>query len=168
MKRLVPRKIKDLFAKLIKSNSSATELADGLAIGVFVAFLPIMGIQMYVSLILTRLFRKNSLIAMVIVWITNPFTAVPIYLFNIWVGNYLYKDPVSIAELYNTIQNIDLHNILSTGKDILIPLWIGSTIVGIVAAFASQKLCLLYYDRLKLKILNRWYVSTHSNESSKS
>jgi len=169
MKRLIPRRIKDLILKVFHSNSSTEEVADGLAIGVFIAMLPILGIQMYVSLVLTRLFRKNTLIALAAAWITNPFTAVPIYLFNLWVGKYFYNGDVSYAEIYSIVKSLDFENILSAGKDILIPLWLGSTIVGIAMAFISQKLCLFYYKRIRHKILETkeaiHFRKTQKNES---
>ncbi|MBU0506952.1 DUF2062 domain-containing protein [bacterium] len=87
--------------------------------------------------------------ALLVVWITNPFTAVPIYWFNLWVGNFFYKKPVSLAELKHVVASLDFYNILVAGKDILIPLWLGSVIVGIVFAFISQHICYRYYDRIK-------------------
>ena len=161
MKRFIPRKILELFLTLLKSNSTKTEVADGLAIGVFIALLPIMGLQMYISLALTRLFKKNTLVALLAAWITNPLTAVPIYLFNIWVGNFLYKDPVSIRKLERIVASLDSHNILAAGKDILIPLWIGSVIVGVASAFISQKLCMVYYDKIKTHFLKKSQHDTY-------
>jgi uncharacterized protein len=149
MKRFIPKRIKNLIIKVITSNNETDDVADGLAIGVFVAILPIMGIQMYLSFVLTSLFRKNTWVALIAAWITNPFTAVPIYWFNLWVGNFFYKKPVSIAELKSVVLSLDFHNILSAGKDILIPLWLGSVIVGILFAFISQQLCYRYYDHVK-------------------
>lgn len=151
MKRLIPEKVKKLFIKLLKSHSSTQEVSDGLAIGVFIAFLPILGIQMYVAFGLTELMRKNVIAAILAVWITNPLTAVPIYLFNLWVGNFFYNQPVSLDELYVTITSLDLHHILSAGKDILIPLWLGSVVVGLILAFITQRLCMHYYDRIRVK-----------------
>ena len=160
MKRLIPQKVKKLFIRLIKSHSSTPEVADGLAIGVFIAFLPIMGIQMLVAFGLTELLRKNVIAAMLAVWITNPLTAVPIYLFNLWVGNWFYNKPISFSELYVVMKSLDLHHILNAGKDILIPLWLGSVVVALILAFVSQRLCLRYYDRIKVK----FHHLTHHHE----
>lgn len=162
MHRLIPKRIKDLFFNVIRSNSSTEEVADGLAIGMFIAWLPIMGIQMYVALVVTRLFKKNTLASLIAVWVTNPLTAVPIYWFNLWVGHFLRKkSPVSFSALYRTVRSLDLQNILSSGKDILIPLWMGSMIVGIVVAYISQKLCLKYYDAIREKVHHIKEHNTH-------
>ncbi len=161
MRRFIPKKIIELFIKVLKSNSTTDDIADGLAIGVFVALLPIMGFQMYLSFVLTGLFRKNTWVALIAAWITNPFTAVPIYWFNLWVGNLIYRKPVSFSELKHIVLTLDFHNILAAGKDILIPLWIGSVIVGIAGAFISQQLCLRYYDRIKEKFMYLTHIDLH-------
>ena len=157
MKKFIPPQIKQLFAKLMKSNSSTQEVADGLAIGVFIAFLPIMGIQMYVSLLLTRLFRKNSIVAMIAAWITNPFTAVPIYLFNFWIGAFFYENSINLNEIKTLLANLTLKSLVAAGQDFLIPLWIGSLIIGIFMAFISQKLCLKYYSRIQKRFHDRFH-----------
>lgn len=149
MKKLVPQNVKDLFKKLIESHSSTKDVADGLGIGLFVAFLPIVGIQMYVSLLLTRFFKKNSIVAILAAWITNPLTVVPIYLFNLWVGNFIYPNSVSWEYLRDVIEEMNWRSMLMAGTDIVVPLWIGSVIVGTVIGFAGQRLCLRYYDRVR-------------------
>lgn len=153
MKRLIPKRVKDLVWRVLHSNSSKREVADGLAIGVFVAFTPLLGIHMLLALLLTRLLHRNSLIALAAVWITNPFTAVPIFLFNLWVGKLVYNGDVAFTELYTLIKTLDLGDMLSAGKEILIPLWLGSILVGIFFAYASQRLCLKYYERIRDKLL---------------
>ncbi|MCP5463611.1 MAG: DUF2062 domain-containing protein [Deltaproteobacteria bacterium] len=166
MKRFIPAELKQLLLKLLKSNSSTQEIADGLAIGMFVAFLPIMGIQMYVSLVLTRLFRKNSIVAMIAVWITNPITAIPIYLFNLWVGSLIYAKSVDFEAIRLTLSHMDWQNILGLGVGILVPLCLGSMITGLVAAVVSQRLCLRYYDRVHESLHNALHRSdTHANET---
>lgn len=126
-------------------------MADGLALGVFISFLPIMGIHMYVAFAVAELFRKNVLAALLGVWVNNPLTAVPVYLFNLWVGKFIYNKPVSFSELLLDIKMLEITDLLKTGKDLLIPLWIGGMIVGIIAAFVSQWLCLRYYQTLRDK-----------------
>lgn len=151
MKRLIPQKLKRLFVKLIKSQSSTQDVADGLAVGIFIGFLPIMGIQMYVAFGLAELMRKNVIAALIAVWVTNPLTAVPIYLFNLWVGTFFYNKPGSLSQLYGVIKHLELNNVISASKDVLIPLWIGSVVVGLIAAFIGQKLCLRFYDRIRVR-----------------
>lgn len=153
MKRFVPKKLKLYLSHLLKSNSTTPEIADGLAIGMFVGWLPVIGLQMYIALVLSRLLKRNSLAAVMAVWTTNPLTAIPVYFVNLWVGNLVYsKDAVTFSHLYETVKKLNFRDILVVGHDILVPLWIGSVVVGLVMAWISQRLCLKYYDRLKVKL----------------
>lgn len=161
MQRFIPARFKRLFLKILKSHDTPAEVADGLALGVFIAFLPIMGIQMYAAFAVAELFRKNVLAAILAVWVTNPLTAVPIYLFNLWVGKFIYNKPVSFSELFLDIRMLEITELLKTGKDLLIPLLIGSMIVGIIAAFVSQWLCLKYYQTLREKFHHLFHHEHH-------
>ncbi|ROR32656.1 DUF2062 domain-containing protein [Inmirania thermothiophila] len=60
-------------------------VAGGLAVGLFVAFLPIVG-QMPLAALVALLLRVNLPIAVVGVWLTNPLTMGPIFLFAYHVG----------------------------------------------------------------------------------
>lgn len=163
---LIPHKIKYLFFKVLKSNSSTVDVADGLAIGVFVAFQPIMGIHMAVSLFLTWLFRKNSWVAMLAAWITNPLTFVPIYLFNYWAGLFFYPEGARFEEVRRVFSGIPgAQTVMALGKDILVPLIVGSAVVGILAALVSRALCLRYYDRFKDRFKHTLHLH-HSAEAT--
>lgn len=163
---LIPHKIKHLFFKVLKSNSSTVDVADGLAIGVFVAFQPIMGSQMTVALFLTWLFRKNSWVAVLAAWITNPLTFVPIYLFNYWAGLFFYPEGARFEEVRRTFsESLSTQTVMAMGKDILVPLIVGSAAVGILAAFVSRALCLRYYDRFKDKFKHKLHLH-HSAETT--
>ena len=75
-------------------NETNHQIALGLAVGIFVGFLPIMGIQMSVAVPLAFFLRCNKLLAAAGVWITNPATFIPLYYFNYRFGLWLYDaDP---------------------------------------------------------------------------
>lgn len=153
MKRLIPKRVRELLLRVIHSNESKAEVAGGLAVGIFVGFLPIIGFHMPLAFVLTRLLRKNSFIAMASTWIVNPLNALPAFLFNLWVGKFLYGGNVDFTGLASIVKTLNLSTLLSAGKEVLIPLWLGSILVGLVAAFISQRLCLRYYERIRDKLL---------------
>lgn len=170
MKRFIPQKVKDLFSKIIHSNSTVREVSDGLAIGVFIAFLPIMGIQMYVSLVVTRLTKSNSIAAMLACWITNPLTFIPIYLFNLLVGNLVYPKPFEMSRFEHVLFQLQtisgqiswmhpreawasilrlIEVVADAGVDFIIPLVLGSLIVATFFGFVSHRLMLAYYPAIQ-------------------
>jgi uncharacterized protein (DUF2062 family) len=72
--------------RLIAQRATPHSIALGTSIGVFIALLPLMGIQMILGALVATPVKANRLAAMLPAWITNPATAVPIYYFCYRVG----------------------------------------------------------------------------------
>jgi uncharacterized protein (DUF2062 family) len=132
---------------LVRLRRSPRAIAGGFALGTLVAFTPTMGIQFFIVMFLATILNMNRPAAFVTIWITNVATVTPIYTFNYWVGSLFWEGP-SVAEVYRTFMNLttklarmDLWDIadqfkvvMNLGQDIIIPLLIGSFIVGMIAA----------------------------------
>jgi len=88
--------------KICKLNDTPHSIALGTAIGVFVAFTPTVGFQMLIVLALAfatqSMFRFNRMAALVAVYLSNPFTMVPIYWFNYRIGTIFLTKSVSYQE----------------------------------------------------------------------
>lgn len=82
-------KLKELAVRVLHTDDTPHKIAWGLAIGVLVAWTPTIGIQMAVAGTLAWILRGNVTAAVAIVWISNPYTAAPIYYFNYLVGYWL-------------------------------------------------------------------------------
>lgn len=63
-------------------------VATGLAIGLFFAVMPV-PMQMIFAGVVAMRFRSNVPIAMAACWISNPVTNVPIWAFQLWLGQWL-------------------------------------------------------------------------------
>ena len=160
MRRIIA-KAKKWAVKLATQNSTPHEIAFGLAAGILVGWLPIMGIQMVVVILLTLPFRLNRFAAASGVWITNPITFIPMYAFTYWVGAFFwriekvlsYEDFAAAFTGRDTLSGF--FALLSEGKgffvDIFICTWIGGFIVGILAAVptyvVAQKAIVAYRVR---------------------
>lgn len=138
-------KFKGWAIKLATQNSTPHEIAFGLAAGIFVGWLPIMGIQMAVVIVLTLPFRNiNRFAAASGVWITNPLTFIPLYAFTYWVGTFFYHsaDVLGYDDFASAFAGRDtltgFFNLLREEKrgflDLFICTWVGGAIVGIVTA----------------------------------
>ena len=132
---------------LVRLRRSPRAIAGGFALGTFVALTPTMGVQFFIVIFLATLLNMNRPAACVTIWITNIATVAPIYTFNYWVGSFFWQGP-AVGEVYKTLlgltaelMKMDVWDLLEQfkvvmelGRDIFIPLVIGSTIVGIIAA----------------------------------
>lgn len=129
------RRFKAFLDQVAGMDETPHELALGLAIGIFVGFLPCMGVQTWVALPLATIFRGNKILAIAGVWISNPVTFVPFYYSCYRVGLWFYT-PVSrlgTAEFRALAADASMTRMLEMGKALVVPLTVGSLVLGIPA-----------------------------------
>lgn len=117
-------------------------VAGGLGLGVFLAFIPI-PFQMILAAAGAIMLRVNLPLAVVAVWISNPFTAPPIFYFCYRIGNWLLGAPVrERANFEPTLQWfwVELHAIWQ-------PLFLGSVVCGTITGLATYGLVQLAWRR---------------------
>lgn len=158
---------------IIKLRSSPRAIAGGFGLGTFIAFTPTVGVQLILALLAATLFNMNRPAASIPVWITNPVTVAPIYTFNYWLGLKVWDGPplAEVSELFvdigHTMAHLEFWNIkdqflavLQMGKEILIPLLIGSLAVGVITGTAMYLLTLnllsaFFTRRTQKRLLSR-------------
>ena len=134
---------------MVASNDSPRQIGAGAALGVFIAFTPTMGIQTVLAILLATLFRVSRIPAIVTVYITNVFTAIPIYGACYWVGAQASRFlgmPVASHEAFEQFKAAILvgsdlgwlahiWHVCETfgrfGFTIAVPLWVGGILVGL-------------------------------------
>lgn len=78
-------------------------MARGVAVGLFVALTPTLGVQTLLMLALCVLFRANFAVAFAVSWISNPFTLGPLYLGYYFLGELALSPLIlSLSSLWNT------------------------------------------------------------------
>ncbi len=125
------------------------ELALGLAIGIFVGFLPCMGVQTWVALPLAFLLRANKPLAVAGVWISNPVTFIPFYFTCYRVGLWLYTpiNPLDMAQFSALLEDASMSRMLEMGKALVVPLTLGSLFLGIPSGIITYFALRLYLRR---------------------
>jgi len=126
-------------------------LAKGLAVGLFVAFTPTIGIQMVLVCILILFIPGNLPIALATCWLTNPVTAVPVYTVEWHVGKWILgifghvaaAQPLMIE--YKSVMDF-VENVFKQGGT----LWFGSIITSFALAVAG------YCTMMGIVYLERW------------
>jgi uncharacterized protein len=71
---------------ILHLDDTPHRIAWGVFIGTVVAFTPTLGFQIVLYLPLAALLRANKVSGIPILFVTNPFTAVPMYYMTWWVG----------------------------------------------------------------------------------
>jgi uncharacterized protein len=155
---------------ILHADDTPHAIALGAALALLVAFLPLVGIQTMFAIGLAALFRANKAVCIPVVWITNPITVGPIYwgcyvvgkmvVPTSWTGNdhglTRLLEVAKTGSLFDAAFWRDLFLVL---KDAGIELWIGSIIIGMVAAvigyFATRALVVAHRERRRQRTLRR-------------
>lgn len=151
--RFVSEKLKEYWRRtknfcvhnILHADDPPHNLALGIAVGLFVALLPLIGIQMGLALGLAWLIRANKAVAVTLVWISNPLTMVPMYYPGYWMGCKLLSMPVGgrWAELLqsNESASVKLKVFMDNLQDFAAPLFLGTfllaTLVGVLSYYAA-------------------------------
>ena len=156
----------NIWNKLLHLKADPHDIALGLALDIFVGFLPIMGIQMVVAgLVCLPFKRANKVAAVAGVWITNPLTVIPIYAFIYWVGTFLYPaesvvTPATIMSRMTDVLKLDgfiaqTEGFLALGVDIFLPMCIGGAVVGLIAMVPTYFITKKTVEQYRLRRLKR-------------
>ena len=137
--------------KVLGLNDKPERIAFGMALGLFVGATPTMGFQIALYMFIATLIRANNVAGIPAVFISNPFTAVPLYYGNWKVGRFLLTGSwqasratrESIERLFFDSEKSAVHRVItvdfwkeigrmavSMGSE----LWVGSCTVGVALA----------------------------------
>ncbi len=177
------RRLRYLLRRLLRALGRATgtahQIALGVAIGFFVGWLPIVGIQMAVAVVVCAIFRANKVVPIFPIWLTNPVTIVPVYSFNYWVGWLIVGGP-PLSDLASVLVKMvsppaptpemgrfavwwdgvkhAFAELLSMGWDMQLPLWLGCVIVGLALAAPSYYISYKFVESFRSAVARKRQV----------
>ena len=158
--RYVYRRVKSFVVHhILHTDDTPSRIARAVAIGIFIAWLPLIGLQMLLVLTLSFIFRANKIVGLPLVWISNPFTLGPVYYPSYLLGSAMLKSPA--VNMESLEQRFAHFSSLSWSlrfrecadllfSDIFYPTLIGSVFVGAVLALASYFLTIRAVKRHRL------------------
>lgn len=117
-------------------------MAGAAFIGVFTGLLPI-PMQMLVAGTLAVRFRCNLPLSVVLVWLSNPLTYVPIFYFTYRVGAWVLGVPASPPDPVTVAWFLEQ----------LVPLWVGSLLCASLAGAACYLAVRLFW---RLAVVRSW------------
>jgi len=168
--RYILRARKFVIQKILHADDTPHAIALGTAVATFIAFLPLVGLQTLISISLAAALRANKAVCVPIVWITNPFTLVPIYGAWFGLGRWVMASPTeadSVVVLNELGQQQQLNAwTLEFWKDLFsrlaglgLELWIGCAIVGVVLSMISYLAARwgvsAYREKRRLRLLRK-------------
>ena len=145
-------------------------IALGTAIGVFIAFTPTVGVQMLmvglVAFLTHRLFHFNRLAALLMVYITNPLTVVPIYWGCYRLGATWFPSDITREDFEHLLHYEGFDDWWATVVELFVgiglPLIVGSLIIATVCAVLSYPTILWLLRQVRGERALRGLASTDS------
>lgn len=123
-------KIRQKLIDVIAGSSDERSVAAGFAVGVFFSFTPLVTLHMVFALIVSFVFRFNKVATMVGVWVNNPYTMPFVFYGCFRLGETILGMSVPPP----SFESYTLQTILKAALPYAAPLFLGTTIVGLVAA----------------------------------
>ena len=148
-----------VYHNILHADDPPHRIALGLAIGVFVAMTPTIGIQMVIAVFLCWLLRANKLLGVAVVWLSNPATALPIFFMNYAVGNTILRREWVRQGYWKALRNPppEWWNTIkfywSEFLHIAAPLWLGSLLIGFLVGYITYYVVYFVVRAYRLK---RW------------
>jgi len=133
--RTMKKYLRERLHALIKLDDPPHKLAFAFALGVFVAFSPIIGLHVITCLALGWIFRLNKLVILTASFINNPWTVVPLYGFCIWLGIKITGENRAVPRI--AWDQLSLENSYIVLKPYIWSYVAGTLIVGAIAAIIS-------------------------------
>lgn len=107
-------------------------VATAMSIGLFVGYMPVPG-HMIIAAILALLVQANLALSILLVWVNNPFTIAPMFIFAYELGAHILQVPHESLHI-----ELSTHWILYELKRYYEPLLLGSFICGSVLAVVGN------------------------------
>ncbi len=130
----VKRSLRYNYLKIMRLKASTHAVALGLAVGVFVGFLPVIPFQTVIALTLAFLVRGSKIPAALGTWVSNPVNMIPFYAMLFYVGRFLLPG-VETPEL--NFHHLELESMIHQGWGLVVVMFVGGLVLGIPAAFVT-------------------------------
>ncbi|MCL4492392.1 MAG: DUF2062 domain-containing protein [Nitrospirae bacterium] len=124
--------LRDKLREVISIKDSPGRVATSFAIGVFIGMSPVLGLHTALGLVVAWIFRLNKFVTMIGVFVTNPWTIIPIYTFSTWVGAKLLRVEKIIPAI--DWNGASIVSIMRDMKPLFWPFVCGTILIGLISA----------------------------------
>ncbi|WP_457568357.1 DUF2062 domain-containing protein [Desulfurobacterium sp.] len=135
-------KFKELFSfkfyikKLLELKDKPEETARGLALGVFIGFLPVNGFQVLIAITIAAFAKASKIAAAIGTHVTNPWTTVPVLIIDYYVGCSILRF-LGYQVMKISISSFSISRLFSAGLALLAPTFVGGASLGLIFSIIS-------------------------------
>ena len=153
---------RQMYRKLLQLDDTPHSIALGAALGMFITFTPTVGIQVLIVLILSMVVRFNRFAAIVLIYLSNPVTIIPIYYADYVIGLFVQGESGLSLEEFGLLWDQSVITagevgfwgatqvlFKSLGTDVIIPMFIGGGVLGGFVGVVTYPLTLRWVQRYR-------------------
>jgi uncharacterized protein len=123
---------------LLRLGDPPHRTALAFAVGVWIAFCPLLGAHTALALLLAFLFKLNRVTVLLGAYVNNPWTLVPLFMAGTFLGCLvLGMSPATLWTLEWPRHGWNLHAMYASLRPIVTPFIVGNLTLGTLSAFAS-------------------------------
>jgi hypothetical protein len=127
--------LRDKLRLLLVVKDTPHRISVAFAVGIFIGISPLFGIHTILGILVAHLFKLNRFVTIIGVYVTNPWTIIPIYTFCTWVG----AKCLGIQKILPDIDwgHITFSTLLKDLGPLLMPFLVGTVLIAILASVVS-------------------------------
>lgn len=146
------RYVRYWYLRTLRIRAHPHKVALGLALGVFVGFLPIVPFQIVTAVSLAFLVKGNKLAAALGTWVSNPLNIPFLYYLFYLVGKFFWPGEVAYS-----LTSFEMKEILKAGWDVFGMMCLGGAILGLPAAILTYFIFVKVLKKYNQKRLEKKY-----------
>ena len=126
---------KERLRAILGVGDSPERIARAFAIGIFIAFSPLLGLHVALAILLIGVFRLNKPAVLAGTFVNNPWTLVPILVTSTWIGEQVCCRASDLPDIdWSSLTFSTLHVQL---RSYIWPFVLGSILLGLICAVLS-------------------------------
>ena len=131
-----------IYRYICRSSKNPESLARGVGLGLFIGFLPAIGFQVILALLTAGFFNANRLVTVLGTLVTNPFTAIPVSAFSVWLGDWILPG-TRVSAL--SVENFDWSQILNSSGQLGLAYIVGCLLLSLFSSVIGYGLTKIYF-----------------------
>lgn len=127
--------MRDRIKVILSVKEPPHRISLAFAVGIFIGISPLFGLHTILGIVVAYLFGLNRFVTIAGVYVTNPWTIIPIYTFSTWVG----AKCLGVSHILPNIdwKHITLDKMLNEFSPLLKPFIAGTLIIGTIMSIIS-------------------------------
>ncbi len=161
MIRINKSRILYYYIKFAREKGTPDYIARGWSLGVLIGLAIPFGFQLFIVIPLSFLLKASRIGAVAGTFITNNFTIIVIYPFQVWLGSCIFGNPISYAAVKSDLQQFvaepSFKALATMGGEIVASFFMGGFLLAVIAApityFGVRALVIRHRNRAEVR---RW------------